>query len=100
MDVRSTSLRRSGQALLASGMDIGVWGLPFVVSGIVDLTWILAYPAYNLKVFGTTFSGRVGDFVKYQRPVIHWTIGCGFVVRLRFSRFSVDETPRRKASCT
>lgn len=68
MDVRSTSLRRSGQALLASGMDIRVWGLPVVVSGIAALTWILAYPAYDLKVFGTTFSGWVGDFVNYPTP--------------------------------
>lgn len=68
MDVRSTSLRRAGQALLASGMDIRVWALLFVVSGIVDRTWILAYPAYDLNVFGTTFSGWVGDFVNYQHP--------------------------------
>ena len=85
MDVRSTSLRRSGQALLTSGMDIRVWGLLFVVSGIVDLTWILAYPAYALKVFGTTFSGWVGDFVKYQHPVIHWTIGYGFWHKRRWA---------------
>ena len=49
MDVRSTSLRRSEQAILASGMDIRVWGLLFVVSGIVDLTWIFACPAYDLN---------------------------------------------------
>ena len=49
MDVRSTSLRRSEQAILASGMDIRVRGLLFVVSGIVDLTWIFAYPAYDLN---------------------------------------------------
>ncbi len=40
--------------------------------------WILAYPEYSLKVFGTTCSGWVGEAVKFQHPLIHWLIGYGF----------------------
>ena len=38
----------------------------------MDLTWILAYPAYNLKGLGTTLSGWVGD-----KPVARsqWPVG-------------------------
>ena len=49
-----------------------------MISGIIDLVVILAYPEYSLKVFGTTFSGWLGEFVKYQHPVIHLAIGYGF----------------------
>lgn len=41
--------------------------------------WILSYPAYQLKVFGATFSGTGGWIIKLQHPVIHWAIGWGFV---------------------
>ena len=70
---------------LASGPDVKALGLLFVVSGVVDLIWILAYPEYALKVFGTTFGGWVGAFVKYQHPLIHWAIGCGFWRRRRWA---------------
>ena len=49
-----------------------------MVSGIIDLVVILAYPDYSLKVFGRTFSGWIGEFVKYQHPAIHLAIGYGF----------------------
>ncbi len=61
-----------------SGTDIKILGILFFVSGIIDLFWILSYPEYALKVFGTTFEGWAGILVKYQHPVIHWAIGYGF----------------------
>ena len=64
--------------ILASGIDIRILGILFVLSGTLDLIWILSYPDYALKVFGTTFGGWAGVFVKYQHPVIHWAIGYGF----------------------
>lgn len=60
------------------GYDIRTLGLIFLISGFIDLFWILSYPEYSLKVFGTTFTGWLGAFVKYQHPVIHWVIGYGF----------------------
>lgn len=66
------------KSLLASGLDIRILGILFVLSGVVDLLWILSYPEYALKVFGTTFKGWAGMVVKYQHPVIHWAIGYGF----------------------
>ena len=62
----------------SSGIDIRLLGILFVISGVVDFFWILSYPNYALKVFGTTFTGWIGAFVKYQHPVIHLAIGYGF----------------------
>ncbi|MDA1304449.1 MAG: hypothetical protein O2999_09150 [Nitrospirae bacterium] len=62
---------------LRAGQDIKVLGLLFVISGGIDLMWILAYPEYSLRVFGTTFSGWAGEAVKFQHPLIHWLIGYG-----------------------
>ena len=61
-----------------NGWDIRVFGILLVVAGVFDLVWISAYPNYALKVFGTTFEGLTGEFVKYQHPVIHWILGYGF----------------------
>ena len=62
----------------ASGIDIRLLGILFVLSGVIDFFWILSYPNYALKVFGTTFTGWTGEMVKYQHPVIHLAIGYGF----------------------
>ena len=67
------------QKFIETGTDIRLLGWLFIVSGIIDFFWILSYPDYALKVFGTTFSGWIGVFVKFQHPVIHWTIGYGFL---------------------
>ena len=63
---------------LASGIDIKILGILFLLSGVFDLVWIISYPEYALKVFGTTFNGWAGALVKYQHPLIHWAIGYGF----------------------
>ena len=63
---------------LASGTDIRALGILFVISGLIDFFWIVSYPDYALKVFGTTFRGWLGELVKYQHPVIHLAIGYGF----------------------
>jgi hypothetical protein len=59
-------------------LDIQVLGILFIVSGGIDLIWIMSYPDYALKVFGTTFDGWAGELVKYQHPFFHWAIGWGF----------------------
>ena len=50
--------------------------------------WIMAYPEYSLKVFGLTFSGWIGEFVKYQHPAIHLAIGYGFWKTERWAFFA------------
>lgn len=65
-----------------AGADIRAFGLLFVLSGAIDLVWILSYPAYALSVFGMRFDGTVGWAVKLQHPVLHGIIGWGFF-RLR-----------------
>jgi hypothetical protein len=60
------------------GRDIQIFGILLIVAGSIDLIWIAAYPNYALKVFGTTFDGVTGEFVKYQHPLIHWILGYGF----------------------
>ena len=56
-------------------------------AGSMDLLWIVAYPDYALKVFGATFGGITGAFVKYQHPIIHWVLGYGFFTRTRWALF-------------
>ncbi len=64
------------------GADIRAFGLLFVLSGAIDLAWIVSYPGYALSVFGMRFDGAVGWAVKLQHPVLHGMIGWGFF-RLR-----------------
>ena len=73
------------RSFLSIGGDIRILGILFVLSGFIDLWWILSYPDYALKVFGTTFNGWQGALVKYQHPVIHWAIGYGFWHRQRWA---------------
>ncbi|MEE8612825.1 MAG: hypothetical protein V3S85_01690 [Nitrospirales bacterium] len=73
------------KSILATGTDIQILGILFLVSGVIDFIWILAYPEYALKVFGTTFGGWMGLFVKFQHPLIHWMIGYGFLKRRRWA---------------
>ncbi|MEC9005477.1 MAG: hypothetical protein VX564_00945 [Nitrospirota bacterium] len=70
--------KKSFAFLNSRGKDIKILGLVFVISGFIDLIWILSYPEYTLKIFGTTFEGWVGALVKFQHPIIHWAIGYGF----------------------
>ena len=78
-------LTQPARNIFASNADIRALGILFIFSGVVDLVWILSYPDYALKVFGTTFSGWVGMFVKLQHPVIHGLIGWGFWKTQRWS---------------
>ncbi len=70
---------------LAMGADIRMFGWALALSGVVDVVWILSYPAYALKVFGTTFTGWAGWAVKIQHPLIHWAIGYGFARARRWA---------------
>ena len=79
---------RTGQKLhraIQDAVDIRVLGGLFILSGALDFAWILSYPDYALKVFGTTFSGWTGMFVKLQHPVIHVAIGLGFLWTRRWA---------------
>ena len=51
--------------LWENAWDIRMFGLLLVVAGVFDFVWISAYPNYALKVFGRTFGGLTGEFVKY-----------------------------------
>ena len=75
---REAFFRGARSKRFSSGIDIRLLGILFVISGVIDFFWILSYPNYALKVFGTTFTGWIGELVKYQHPVIHLAIGYGF----------------------
>ncbi len=70
---------------VSRAIDIRLLGALFIVSGLIDLLWILSYPDYALKVFGTTFGGWAGEAVKLQHPLIHLAIGLGFVLTRRWA---------------
>ncbi len=78
MTEESPPLPNQSNSFLSRGTDIKTLGILLVLSGGIDFFWILAYPDYALKVFGTTFDGWAGALVKYQHPIIHWVIGYGF----------------------
>jgi len=73
--------KRPLRHFLSQGRDIQIFGMLLIMAGTLDFMWIAAYPHYALKVFGTTFSGLAGEFVKYQHPFIHWALGYGFLKR-------------------
>jgi len=78
-EIHTTSFFRGAKSKrFLSGTDIRLLGILFVISGVIDFFWIVSYPDYALKVFGTTFTGWIGELVKYQHPVIHLAIGYGF----------------------
>lgn len=86
---REDRTRRGWRAIRAGfwnrAIDIRILGILFVVSGLIDLLWILSYPDYALKVFGTTLSGWAGEAVKLQHPLIHLAIGIGFFLTRRWA---------------
>lgn len=69
--------RRTGRP--GRAVDILAIGVLLILTGILDLYMIMSYPGYQLKVFGTTFSGLVGWAVKLQSPVMHIMLGFGFL---------------------
>ncbi len=71
--------KRPLQRFISQGRDIQIFGMLLLLAGTLDYVWIATYPHYALKVFGTTFSGWAGEFVKYQHPFIHWVLGYGFL---------------------
>jgi hypothetical protein len=73
--------KRPLRHFLSQGRDIQFFGMLLLLAGTLDFMWIAAYPHYALKVFGTTFTGWAGEFVKYQHPFIHWALGYGFMKR-------------------
>ena len=75
---RESFFRGARRKKFSRGTDIRVLGVLFVISGVIDFFWIVSYPDYALKVFGTSFTGWIGELVKYQHPVIHLAIGFGF----------------------
>jgi len=77
--VSATDSERDSKFFPSPGLDIRTLGGLFILAGCVDLFWILSYPHYALKVFGTTFTGITGELIKLQHPVIHWIIGYGFI---------------------
>lgn len=83
----SSSILRSPSHFTSwkQGRDIQIFGMLLVFAGSMDLIWIAAYPDYALKIFGTTFTGLAGVIVKYQHPLIHWTLGYGFFTRQRWA---------------
>ena len=83
--MQTIALGKRLQSLKCSGLDVRLLGVLFVLAGVLDLAWILSYPNYALKVFGTTFTGLAGEFVKLQHPVIHVAIGVGFLLMRRWA---------------
>lgn len=61
------------------GVDIKIWGGLFLIVGTVDLIIIVLFPAYALKLFGTTVTGPASFLIKLHSPAVHLLIGYGFL---------------------
>ena len=61
------------------GVDIKIWGGLFLVVGTMDLIVIVLFPAYALKLFGTSVTGPASFLIKLHCPAVHLLIGYGFL---------------------
>lgn len=61
------------------GRDIKIWGGLFLIVGTMDLIIIVLFPAYALKLFGTTVTGPASLLIKLHSPAVHLLIGYGFL---------------------
>ncbi len=61
------------------GLDIQLFGALFLLVGFLDVLIIEFFPAYTLKLFGTTMAGPVAYPVKLHSPAVHFLIGYGFL---------------------
>ncbi len=61
------------------GVDIKIWGGLFLIVGTMDLIVIVLFPAYALKLFGTSVAGPASFLIKLHSPAVHLLIGYGFL---------------------
>lgn len=61
------------------GVDIKIWGGLFLIVGTMDLIVIVLFPAYALKLFGTSVTGPASFLIKLHSPAVHLLIGYGFL---------------------
>jgi len=61
------------------GADIKIWGGLFLIVGTMDLIIIVLFPAYALKLFGTSVTGPASFLIKLHSPAVHLLIGYGFL---------------------
>lgn len=61
------------------GVDIKIWGGLFLIVGTMDLIIMVLFPAYALKLFGTTVTGPASFLIKLHSPAVHLLIGHGFL---------------------
>jgi hypothetical protein len=56
-----------------------------ILSGIGDLSIIIAYPQYSLPFFGARLSGLPGLSIKLIHPLIHFISGYGAIYGRRWA---------------
>ena len=74
-------------ALPSPPYDIYAIGTIFVFNVFMDSYLIVANPGYALPLFGMTFSGTLGWLAKIQSPILHGTLGYGFLRRRRWAYY-------------
>jgi hypothetical protein len=67
--------------------DIYAIGTIFILNVFMDSYLIFANPQYALPLFGMTFSGAFGWLAKIQSPILHGTLGYGFLRRRRWAYY-------------
>ena len=65
--------------------DIVCFGVLMILSGLGDLSIIMAYPEYSLPFFGTKPEGIFGLVIKGIQPPIHFIAGFGAIYRKKWA---------------
>lgn len=66
-------------------MDIVLFGIVMVLSGVMDTYIIFANPEYGLPVFGMKLTGPIGWFFKFLSPTLHFASGYGAIMGRRWA---------------
>jgi len=66
-------------------LDIILFGVVMVLSGVMDTYIIVANPEYGLPVFGMKLTGPIGWFFKFLSPTLHFASGYGAIMGRRWA---------------
>lgn len=66
-------------------LDIVLFGVVMVLSGVMDTYIIVANPEYGLPVFGMKLTGPIGWFFKFLSPTLHFASGYGAIMGRRWA---------------
>ncbi len=68
-------------------LDLIIFGIVMIVSGVFDVYIILANPEYRLPVLGKKLDGPVTRYFIFLFPLFHFIVGYGVIVCRRWAYY-------------